>query len=161
MANEILVKVADLRAAAADDVLVTLGLGSCIAIALYDPQARVGGLSHVLLPSKSLSRTCQTPGRFPQSAVPTLVSEMAALGADPRRLTARLVGGAAMFANLGPSGSVQMGDRNVIAAREVLHTHAIPVTGEAVGGSLGRSVWFHLADGRLLLRSVGQGEQAL
>jgi chemotaxis protein CheD len=161
MAEELLVRVADLRAGKGDAVLVTLGLGSCIAIVLHDPTAQVGGLAHILLPSRSLSRGGDNPGRFPQTAMPRLLEEMVALGADPRRLVARLVGGASMFANLVPAGSMQMGDRNVISSREVLHHFAIPIVGEAVGGNGGRSVWFHVAEGKLQVRSVGHGVQLL
>jgi chemotaxis protein CheD len=161
MAEELLVRVADLRAGPADTVLITLGLGSCVAVLLHDPAAGVGGLAHVLLPSRSLSRTGENPGRFPQTAIPALLEAMTALGAERGRMVARLVGGAAMFAALAPSGSMQMGDRNVIASREVLRTLAIPIVGELVGGSVGRSVWFHVGEGRVLVRAVGQGEQIL
>ena len=161
MAEELLVRVADLRAGPADSVLITLGLGSCVAILLHDPSAGVGGLAHVLLPSRSLSRTGENPGRFPQTAIPALVEAMTVLGAVPGRMVARLVGGAAMFAALAPSGSMQMGDRNLIASREVLRTLAIPIVGEMVGGGVGRSVWFHVGEGRVLVRAVGQREQTL
>ncbi len=161
MAEELLVRVADLRAGPADSVLITLGLGSCVAILLHDPSAGVGGLAHVLLPSRSLSRTGENPGRFPQTAIPALVEAMTVFGAVPGRMVARLVGGAAMFAALAPSGSMQMGDRNLIASREVLRTLAIPIVGEMVGGGVGRSVWFHVGEGRVLVRAVGQSEQTL
>lgn len=160
-APELLVRVADLQAARGESVLVTLGLGSCVAIMLHDPAAQVGGLAHILLPSRSLSRGSDNPGRFPQTAVPALLERMAGLGADRRRLTARLVGGAAMFASIAPAGSIQMGDRNLIAAREVLTGHAIPVVGELVGGGQGRSVWFEVATGTIRVRSVGKHEQVL
>ncbi|MDZ4863673.1 MAG: chemotaxis protein CheD [Gemmatimonadota bacterium] len=161
MAEEFLVRVADLRAGPADSVLITLGLGSCVAILLHDPAAGVGGMAHVLLPSRSLSRTGENPGRFPQTAIPALLEAMTGLGAVPGRMVARLVGGAAMFAALAPSGSMQMGDRNLIASREVLRTLAIPIVGEMVGGAVGRSVWFHVGDGRVVVRAVGQSEQIL
>jgi chemotaxis protein CheD len=161
MGPEILVRVAELRAARGEATLATLGLGSCVAILLHDAAAAVGGLAHVLLPSRSLTRPGDNPGRFPQTAVPALLEEMHTLGADRRRLVGRLVGGASMFAGLAPSGSVQMGDRNVIAVREVLNQLAIPVIAEAVGGTQGRSVWFHVAAGRVLVRVVGQREQVL
>lgn len=161
MPTEIMVRVADLRSARGDVVLSTVGLGSCVAIALHDPKSSVGGLAHVLLPSRSLSRSDDHPGRFPQTACPALVEEMLALGADRRRLVARLVGGASMFANLIPAGSIQMGDRNCIAVRETLHQLAIPVIGESVGGNCGRSVWFHVAGGRVIVRTVGHREQVL
>lgn len=159
--TELLVRVADLQAARGDAVLVTLGLGSCVAIMLHDSPQQLGGLAHILLPSRSLSRGSDNPGRFPQTAVPALLERMAALGADRRRITARLVGGAAMFASLAPAGSIQMGDRNLIAAREVLTTHAIPIVGELVGGAQGRSVWFEVASGKVRVRAVGQREQIL
>jgi len=162
MGQEILVRVADFRTATRSDVLVTLGLGSCVAIALWDPQAVVGGLAHVLLPSRSLSgRPSDTPAKFPQSAIPALLAEMTLLGADPRRLTARLVGGASMFGNLSPPGSIQMGDRNLAATRDVLGGCGIPVVGEAVGGDFGRSVRFHVGNGRIEVHSVLHGEQVL
>ncbi|MFN8646196.1 MAG: chemotaxis protein CheD [Gemmatimonadales bacterium] len=160
MTREIMVRVAEYAAGGADAVLVTLGLGSCVAITLHDAERQVGGLAHILLPSRSLSRSAENPGRFPQTALPALVEEMTALGADRRRLTARLAGGASMFANLVPAGSMQMGDRNVIAVREVLNHLAIPIVGESVGGNSGRSVWFTVADGQVEVRSAGQRASA-
>ena len=78
-----------------------------------------------------------------------------------RGLTARLVGGASMFANLAPSGSMQMGDRNVIAVREVLNQLAIPIVGEEVGGNVGRSVWFTVGTGQVEVKTAGRREQIL
>lgn len=162
MGREHVVRVADLKVARGADIVVTLGLGSCVAILLYDATARVGGLAHVLLPSRSLSgQKVDNPAKFPQSAVPALVAEMALLGADPRRMTARLVGGASMFAALAPPGSIQMGERNLVASREVLNSHGIPIIGEAVGGDFGRSVRFRVSDGRIEIGSVAHGEQLL
>ena len=158
---EILVRVAEYHAARPGSVLVTLGLGSCVAVALHDAEAGVGGLAHVLLPSLSLSRASGNPGRFPQTAVPLLAQAMGGLGADQRRMTARLVGGASMFASLAAAGSVQMGERNVVAVRAVLGKMGIPVIGELVGGGLGRSVWFDVSTGQLTVRSVGAGEHIL
>ena len=161
MAREILVRVADFKAAAADEVLVTLGLGSCVGIALLDAEAQIGGLAHILLPSPSLSRLTDNPAKFPQTAVPALVSEMTRLGGERGRLTARLIGGASMFGSLAPPGSIQMGERNVVATREVLSRMGIPVTAEAVGGDFGRSVRFRVGEGRIEIRSVTHGDQVL
>jgi chemotaxis protein CheD len=161
MTDDRMVRVADLQSVSGDATLITLGLGSCVAIALYDATAKVGGLAHILLPSRSLSRTSDAPGRFPQTAIPALITQMVRLGADPRRLTARLVGGASMFANLAPPGSIQMGDRNVVACREVLNAQSIPIIAEAVGGGAGRSLWFYCEDGRIEIRSVGKPPSVL
>jgi chemotaxis protein CheD len=154
---EIVVKVADLAVASGDAVLVTVGLGSCVAIILHDREARVGGLAHVLLPSKALTRSTDRPAKYPQAAVPVLLERMVALGANPRRIVARLAGGASMFASLAPPGTIQMGERNLVAARQVLHAHALPLVGEAVGGDFGRTVRLHCADGRVDVSTVAHG----
>ena len=153
--QETIVRVADWAAARGRGVLVTLGLGSCVAIMLHDPRACAGAMAHILLPSRSLERDADNPAKFPETAVPLLVERLAALGADPRRLVAKLAGGASMFAQLMAPGSVQMGERNIAAARDALGRAAIPVTREAVGGGAGRSVRFYVADGRVEIRSVG------
>jgi len=153
--KETIVKVADWAAGRADAVLITLGLGSCVAIMLHDPRACTGAMAHILLPSKSLARASSNPAKFPETAVPLLVQRLTALGADPRYLIAKLAGGASMFAQLMTPGSVQMGERNIAAARDVLRRAGIPIAAEAVGGGGGRSVRFHVADGRVEIRSVG------
>jgi chemotaxis protein CheD len=159
--RELVVRVADLRCGLADDTLVTVGLGSCVAILLYDADARVGGMAHILLPSPALSRIDSNPAKFPQTAVPRLLELMAADGAQPRRITARLAGGASMFAALVPPGSIQMGERNLVASREVLNTHQVPLVGEAVGGDFGRTVRFRVCDGRVQISTVSHGIQQL
>jgi chemotaxis protein CheD len=155
------VKVAQHAVGGAPDVLVTLGLGSCVAILLHDAQAKVGGLAHVLLPEPALSRDRANPSKFASTAVPVLVEEMAERGARARRLQARLVGGAAMFQALMVPGSLNMGARNVIAAREALRAAGIPVLGEEVGADYGRSVRFHVQDGRAVISSVGRRDVVL
>jgi chemotaxis protein CheD len=152
---ERVVRVAEWAAERGDAVLVTLGLGSCVAIMLHDPGACAGAMAHILLPSRSLARDTSNPAKFPETAVPLLVERLVALGADPRRLVAKLAGGASMFAALMLPGAVQMGERNVVAAREALRRAGIPVAREAVGGGAGRSVRFFVKDGRVEIRSVG------
>jgi len=153
--KEVIVKVADWAAERGDGVLVTLGLGSCVAIMLHDPQTNAGAMAHVLLPSTSLARDITNRAKFPETAVPLLIEQLKALGADPRRLVAKLAGGASMFSQLVTPGTIQMGERNVLAARSALRTAAIPIIRESVGGERGRSVRFHLNDGRVEIRSVG------
>jgi len=155
----LMVRVADLGVGQAHDTLVTLGLGSCVAIVLHDAEAKVGGLAHVLLPSPALARSDGKPARFPQSAVPSLLQLMTANGAQPRRITARLAGGASMFAALAPPGTVQMGERNLVASRQTLAAHGVPLVGEAVGGDFGRTVRLRVSDGRLEISTVAHGVQ--
>jgi chemotaxis protein CheD len=159
--NEIRVKVADYAVGAGEQTLATIGLGSCVAIVLYDGVSRVGGLAHVLLPHESMARDRSNPAKFPASAVALLLGEMKKLGADARRVRAKLVGGASMFANLLPAGGINIGERNVTAARDALAAAGVPVVAEDVGSDHGRSVFFHLADGRVEIRSLKKGNRVI
>lgn len=158
--TDVRVKVADHAVSNGDAVLSTIGLGSCVAIALYDPSTRIGGLAHVLLPNEGMSRDRSNPAKFSTTAVPLLVAEMRRLGArGPIR--AKIVGGSSMFASLIPSGGVNMGERNIKATREALRAHDIPLVAEDTGGEHGRSVYFDLRDGGILVRSLKAGDRRL
>ena len=159
--TEIRVKVADCAVGRDDQTLITIGLGSCVAIMLYDEAARVGGLAHTLLPDESMARDRSNPGKFPASAVALLLAEMTRIGANVRRVRAKLVGGASMFSNLIPAGSIQIGERNVSAARQALRACGVPIIAEDVGSDHGRSVHFFIEDGRVEVRSLKKGNRVL
>ena len=155
------VKVADFAVGRnGDTVIATVGLGSCVAIALYDPATRVGGLAHVLLPNESMTRDRSNRAKFPSAAVPLLLAEMRGLGANGR-VNARLVGGASMFGALLPAGGANIGERNVAASRAALTAAGLQLLGEDVGGDYGRSVFFHLADGRIEVHSLKAGRRVI
>jgi chemotaxis protein CheD len=155
------VKVAQHAVGGSGDVLVTLGLGSCVAILLHDRLARVGGLAHALLPEPALARDQGNPSKFATTAVPLMIEELAAMGARAGRLEARLVGGASMFTSLMVPGSLNMGERNIRAARAALLQAGIPILGEQVGGDYGRSVRFTVGEGRTVVSSVGKPDVVL
>jgi chemotaxis protein CheD len=155
------VKVADFAVGRnGDTVIATVGLGSCVAIALWDPATRVGGLAHVLLPSESMTRDRSNRAKFPSAAVPLLLAEMRGLGAKGK-FGARLVGGSSMFSTLLPSGGANIGERNVAASREALAAAGVPLLAEDVGGDYGRSVYFHLEDGRIEVHSLKAGRRVI
>lgn len=137
------------------------GLGSCVAIILYDEEARIGGLAHVLLPDPSFSTRPERQMRFATTAVPELIKELEAAGARQNRLIARLVGGASMFGDLLPAGRPNMGERNVRAARSALEDVGIPILGEDVGGDYGRTVKFDLSDGCVRVSTPGREDVVL
>ncbi len=147
------VGIADLTAGAGEITLVTIGLGSCVAIALHDRTRRVGALAHILLPHHALTAHPSSAGKAASTAIPAMLSRMQALGAT-RDIDARLVGGASMFAALLAPGAISVGARNVQAARAACAAHDIPIVGEAVGGAFGRSVFFDVASGRIQVRTV-------
>jgi chemotaxis protein CheD len=152
------VRVADVATGKGEIVIATVGLGSCVAIMLHDAAARIGGLAHILLPSQSLSKDRANRAKFPATAVPLLLEQMRALGARDDRVTAKIAGGASMFAALLPSSSLQMGERNVIATREALECAKIPLLAQDVGGGHGRSVYFHVSTGAVEVRSLAKGD---
>jgi chemotaxis protein CheD len=158
--TEIRVDMARLAVAGGDATLVSPGLGSCVAIVLWNGRTGVGGLAHVMLPGPEFSRGAAEPARFAGTAVPRLLELMAERGADGP-ITARLVGGASMFRSLLASGGINIGERNVVAARMALEAAGVPVAAEDVGGDHGRSVSLDVRSGRLLVRSVAAGEREL
>ena len=158
---DIRINVAEHAVAGAGDTLVTIGLGSCVAIMLYEPETCVGGLAHVLLPDESMARDRANPAKFSSTAVPLLVKEMLCRGADRAGIVGKLVGGASMFASLLPAGGINIGERNVQAARRALEAASIPLLAEDVGSDHGRSVYFRLDDGRVEVRSLKRGNRVL
>jgi chemotaxis protein CheD len=158
--TEIRVRIADHAVAKGDAVVATLGLGSCVAIALHDAEYGVGGLAHVLLPSRELSRDSANRAKFAESAVPMLLEEMRWLGSRGR-VVAKIAGGASMFSGLLPGAGHNIGERNVAATRTALDAAGIELVGRDTGGDFGRSVYLHLRGGRLVVRSLARGEIAL
>src|SRR5207342_3394455 len=130
-----------------------VGLGSCVGIALYARDARVGALAHALLPNVNLSTERESAGKYPATAIPAMVRRMRELGAEGE-IYARLVGGASMFAPMLAPGALSLGSRNVAAAHAACTAANITIVGQAVGGAHGRSVYFDVARGDVLVRSI-------
>ena len=160
--SDVRVKVADYAVRRGEQVIATIGLGSCVAIALYDRESKTGGLAHILLPSQAMSRETSNPAKFPETIVPLMLEEMRALaGGTNGRVSAKIVGGASMFGQLAAGSGVNVGERNLTATREVLAAHDIPLLAEDTGLDYGRSVYFHLADGRVEVRSLKAGDRVI
>ncbi len=160
-ATDIRVKVADYAVRRGPVIITTIGLGSCVAIALYDRDTQVGALAHILLPSQSMSRETSNPAKFPETIVPIMLEEMRELGTRNARVSAKIVGGASMFGQLANGSGINVGERNVLATREALAAAGVPIIAEDTGLDYGRSVYFHLADGRVEIRSLRKGDRVL
>jgi chemotaxis protein CheD len=130
------------------DVLVTHALGSCIAVAVYDPVASVAGLLHFLLPdSKSSPHRAMThPCLFADTGIPALFHSAYAQGAQKSRLIVRVVGGAQV---LDPQGVFAIGKQNYLACRRILWAAGVLIGAEEVGGTVSRTVRLAVEDGRL------------
>jgi chemotaxis protein CheD len=144
----------------ADSVLVTYALGSCIAVALYDPIAKLGGLLHYMLPESALDaqKAQQNPFMFGDTGIKALLDAVRAGGGQPRRMVVRLAGGAQV---LDGEGIFQIGKRNYLAARKILWKAGILISAEAVGGEVSRTTRLELATGRMWVREAGGIEKEL
>jgi len=159
--EQVPVRIGEIRVARGDSLLLTVGLGSCVAIAVWDPRTQIGGLAHAMLPTTSSGRADAPPGRFAETAVPELLTMMEAAGASTRRLRARLAGGASMFRDVLDGEGLKLGRRNVEAAHAALAHAGIAVDGEDVYGTYGRSVFLRTRDGKLLVTSVNHDDVIL
>jgi chemotaxis protein CheD len=140
------------------DVLVALGLGSCIGLALLDRASLVAGLAHVVLPESRPGGA--TPAKFADTAVPELLRQMTGLGASASRLHAVLVGGAEMF-SAGASGALDIGRRNEEAVKAALAAVGIPVTRTLTGGNAGRTMRVHIGTGVVTCKQAGSQERTI
>ena len=136
-------------------VLITIGLGSCVAIAIRDPVARFGGLSHILLPSISESNNKSNPMKFADSAIEIIVDKLLEKGCVKSRLEAKIAGGASMFNISG--NTINMGERNIEAVKKKLNELKIPLLASDTGSNYGRTVEFHIASGIMYLKSAFHG----
>jgi chemotaxis protein CheD len=137
-------------------LLASIGLGSCIGLALIDGTRPLAGLAHIMLPDSN-GDTDAPAGKFADRAVPTLLDEMTAIGAVRSRLHAVLVGGAQMF-SFGGSSGLDIGRRNEEATREALAHAGIPVQATATGGGKGRTVRVHVETGLVTVKEPGAPE---
>lgn len=161
MGQAIMVGMAEIKVAqGVGDVLMALGLGSCVGICAYDARTKVAGMVHVVLPEQ-IRGDDSTPGKFANTAVPALLEQMQNLGASLERIVIAIVGGAQLFTFQGDGPRLDIGSRNTGAVTAVLKTHALRVVAQDIGGNAGRTVHLHTTDGRVCVKTIGQGERDL
>jgi len=129
--------------------MMTIGLGSCIGLTMYDPNLKLGAMVHIMLPESS--GRMDRPGKYVDTAVPLLVNELVALGCKNRSIIAKIAGGACMFEYFGTN--LNIGERNAGKVRILLKEHNVKLAAEDVGGKVGRSVTFLPSnDGKVSIR---------
>lgn len=145
--------------------LNAIGLGSCIGVALYDSENHIGGLAHVMLPSSKeysgkidKERTITNLTRYADVAIPYTVDEMVKIGAKKQNIRAKIAGGAQMFPGL-QNDLVKVGDKNILAVKEVLKQQNIPLDAEDVGGNCGRSLKFDIANQKLKVKTIKEEKE--
>ena len=157
---ETMVRMGELAASAIDgDVLVSLGLGSCIGLVLLDRRKGVAGLAHIVLPAADGHGKDLNPLKFADKAVPELLRQVVALGARKPTLEAIVVGGASMFA--GASSTLEVGARNATAVKAALAAERIRAVAEDTGGTKGRTVRVDPITGVVTVRKAGSKDEQL
>jgi chemotaxis protein CheD len=158
-ATEIVVRMGEIAVSRAPgDVLVSVGLGSCIGLALVCRRGRACGLAHVMLPTSEGRSVRERAGKYADRAVPALLRQLGALGVSPSGLDAIVVGGAQMFS--GATG-MEIGARNEVAVRAALVAAGVPVSAAATAGAVGRTIRVHVATGTVTVREAGAQEVTL
>lgn len=150
------VGMADLNICRAPDAITTLGLGSCVGVAIYDKVTKISGLVHVMLPDSTQVRQNQNRAKFADTGIELMVAMMLKEGASPRALTAKIAGGAQMFAFGANNDMMRVGERNVMAVKKKLAQLGIPILAEDTGKNFGRTVEFYPATGDFVIKSVGK-----
>lgn len=161
MGNMIKVGMADLKVCKCPDALTTLGLGSCVGVALYDPVTKVSGLLHCMLPDSTQFRNNSNIAKFADTGIDELIHQMCLLGASENRLVAKIAGGAQMFANKSNNDSLRVGERNSIAVKEKLKNLHIRLLSEDCGQNYGRTVEFYSETGDYVIKAVGKPQKVI
>lgn len=155
--EQVKVGIADLNVVVSPQSIMTIGLGSCIGIALYDKNLKIAGLAHIMLPDSTQFNNVSVPMKFADLAIPLLIKEMEKRGSSVKSLIAKIAGGASMF-NFSDKNIVSdIGKRNAIAVKEKLNEIGIKVIAEEIGGNKGRTMIVDSNDGKVTIRIVGQG----
>ncbi|HLE10503.1 MAG: chemotaxis protein CheD [Bdellovibrionales bacterium RIFOXYD12_FULL_39_22] len=142
-----------------NDVLVTYSLGSCLGIVMYDPIVKVGGLIHCMLPvSKDVADGESRPFMFVATGLVAMLDELYKKGAVKKNVICKIAGGGSP---LNDNSFFRIGERNIAIARKILWKNNIIISGEDVGGTSARTLFFDLSDGTIIVRLDGQNEKML
>ena len=141
------VGMADLKVGKSPDVLTTLGLGSCVGVAIYDPVTKISGLLHCMLPDSTQFRNNSNKAKYADSGIDELV--------------AKIAGGAQMFAMNTNNDTLRVGERNVAAVKMKLSELNIRLLSEDCGLNYGRTVEFYSETGEYVIKSVGKPRKVI
>ncbi|MEW6765119.1 MAG: chemotaxis protein CheD [Pseudomonadota bacterium] len=131
-------------------------LGSCVAITLWHPRRKVGGMCHIMLPSE-VRGMCD--GRHAPCVLEAFMDHLRRSDTVASDYVVKVFGGGRMFNIVQPTPSVDIGRRNVEASLELLRQHGFKVSHQDVGGPSYRNVCMNLLDGTVAMRSSGQPQK--
>jgi len=152
----ITVNISDMKVSSnPEDVLVTYSLGSCVGVTLYDPLQKIGGLILCMLPLSKVDpeRAKEVPYMFVDTGLPLMLQTLINMGANKNRIVAKVAGGAVL---LDDNGMFRIGERNHIVVRKLLWKNNILISSEDVGGTIARTVYLQINDGKTIIKSAGK-----
>jgi len=150
MVPEYFVGIGEGKVLKGEGILKAIGVGSCIVIILFDRKNKIGGFVHPMLPAPKRIDENAPASKYVNKAIPWLLKEMEALGAEISNAEAYIVGGATIFES--PLSPWSIGLRNILEARNTLERFAIRIVKEEVGGGEGRSVIFDVGKGEIKVK---------
>jgi chemotaxis protein CheD len=150
--------VGDMKTGEIDDILVTYALGSCLGLMVYDPQEKIGGLLHAMLPLSKINRdkAQANPYMFVDTGVPTLFKTLYEMGAKKSRLIVKAAG---CGNPMGRNEMFKIGERNYTVLKKLLWKNNILLKAEDIGGTKSRTVKFNISSGETIISSGGQKEE--
>jgi chemotaxis protein CheD len=145
-------------AGAADEVLVTHSLGSCLGVAFYDPVLRIGGMAHCMLPLSQINceKARGRPALFVDVGIPTLLDEMFGRGCRKKDLMVYAAGAARV---LDSANWFRIGERNHAVFRKIMWKNGMFIRAQEIGGDQTRTLRLEIATGRVIVQSQGRDRQ--
>ncbi len=137
---------------------ITTILGSCVSVCLWDTKLGIGGMNHYLLPLWN-GEGLSSP-RYGNIAIKKLIQKMESLGCRRKDLVAKVFGGASVLQH-GGKGYLEVGQRNIVIAKDMLKEEKIRVISSDVDGELGRKIIFDTADGGVMVKMVQPMKKAM
>lgn len=147
---------ADLNICASPDSIITMGLGSCVGVVLWDPGSKVCGMVHIMLPDSTEIAQNSNRAKFADTGVEDLLDKVVLAGASRNRLVAKIAGGAQMFSINAKSPALRIGERNVEAVKKKLSELKIRLVADDTGDNYGRTVEFFPENGEYHIRAIGR-----
>jgi len=138
--------------ASSDPAVISTVLGSCVAVCLFDPERRIGGMNHILLPGRADMQHFDAAARYGINAMELLINRTMALGGDRRRFVAKVFGGAHMIPAISRENGV--GEKNTAFVLDFLEREGISILCKDVGGTDSRRIYFHTDTNDVLLRRI-------
>lgn len=154
----IIVGMADSAVSRKPAKISTLGLGSCVGVAMYDKTTCIGGMVHIMLPSVENARSKDNLAKFADTGIPYLLECMVKEGAARNAVKAKIAGGARMF-SFSSNAQLNIGERNVSATKDALKKLRIPLIAEDTGENYGRTIILDTENGELTVKSALKGQK--